>query len=259
MSSLIRSTLLRSSVRTYVTRSAQPIASRRGAFRCFSSAAADAKASASATQETAAPAAEETAETAAATEAAAEADAASADEQQEDPMKDQESVDNQKMMDEQLAKARDDALRSLAEMENVRTIARRDVKHARDFAVEKFAKSLLEVADNLSLAVQNIPDAVHEDKSLDPNFRALIDGVKMTESELQKTFGKFGVKRYGEIGEKFDPHFHEALFHMPAPGMEAGTVGVVLKTGYMIKDRSLRSAQVGVVQKAPEPTPEPEK
>ena len=139
---------------------------------------------------------------------------------------------------------KDTLIRSYAEEENVRRIARRDVETAREYAISSFAKSLLDVADNLERAIQSVPEDNVPAKE-DPVIKNLLIGVKMTNTDLLKVFEKFHVKKYGGVGEKFDPTLHDALFQIPDASKEANTIGQVLKSGYKLKDRVIRAAEVG--------------
>jgi molecular chaperone GrpE len=136
---------------------------------------------------------------------------------------------------------KDDYLRSLAEQENVRRIARRDVEKERDYAITKFAKSLLEVADTLGMAISIDTSKLSPEKA----YEALRDGVVGTEKNMQKTFEMNGLKRYGAVGDTFDPNLHEALFEVPDPSKPAGTIAQIIKPGYKLKDRVVRAAEVG--------------
>lgn len=147
--------------------------------------------------------------------------------------------------DAEIADLKDRSLRLLAEMENVRAIARRDVSAARDFGISGFARSLLAVADNLSLALQAVPK---EKLDNDQVLASLHQGVQATENELQKVFTQHGVKPFGDVGEVFDPNRHQALFEAPAESGTPGTVLNVTKVGYSIGERILRPAEVGVVK-----------
>jgi molecular chaperone GrpE len=147
-------------------------------------------------------------------------------------------------MDAELKAAKDRVAYALAEMENVRNIARRDAESGRKFAVQSFAKSLLDVADNLEMAIAAVP----EEEASSPGVATLLEGVKMTESNLQKTFAKQGLVRFGVVGDKFDPHLHDAMFTYEDASAEKGTVGQVLKPGYQLHDRVIRAAQVGIIK-----------
>jgi molecular chaperone GrpE len=146
---------------------------------------------------------------------------------------------------------KDKVLYTLAEMENVRTIARRDMESAKQFALQSFAKQLLDVADNLSRAIDSVPLEAREKKDNQTSelLATLVQGVEMTDSQLQKVFGANKITKYGSPGDKFDPHLHDALFEYEDAGKEAGSVGQVLKTGYKLNDRVIRPAQVGTVKK----------
>lgn len=148
--------------------------------------------------------------------------------------------------DQQLADLNDRALRALAEMENVRKIARRDVDIARKYAIAPFAKSLLSVADNLGLALDSIDKEKVISDTTDPLLKGLFVGVRATESELLKVFSQYGISRYGAIGDKFDPNKYQAMFEAPSADHEPGTVINVQKLGYEMGDRVLRPAEVGV-------------
>lgn len=136
-------------------------------------------------------------------------------------------------------------MRLLAEMENTRTIARRDVENAKTYAIQKFAKELLDVADNLERALAATPE---HGLTEDSHVLQLHDGVSATERELLKLFEKQGIHKFGDSGDVFDPNKHDAMFQVPpGPGAEPGTVAQVLKKGFTFKDRVLRAAQVGAV------------
>ena len=144
----------------------------------------------------------------------------------------------------QVSDLKDQLLRSLAEQENIRAIARRDVDAAKQFSIKSFAKSLLDVSDNLQRALESVePDA--ENPALD----SLYQGVQMTNEGLLKAFQANGLELYcKEPGDNFDPAIHEALMEYPDPSKESGTVGQVIKVGFKLNQRVLRPAEVGVVK-----------
>lgn len=146
----------------------------------------------------------------------------------------------------QLADLNDRTLRVLAEMENVRMIARRDVENAKKYAVMPFAQALLSVADNLGLALKSVPEDALTSDDAQPHLKGLYTGVGATESELLKVFAQHGINRFGTVGDKFDPNKYQAMFEVPSPDHEPGTVVDVTKQGYTIGDRILRPAEVGV-------------
>ncbi|GMF47318.1 unnamed protein product [Phytophthora fragariaefolia] len=144
----------------------------------------------------------------------------------------------------------DRLLRALADAENVRRISRVDVSNAREFAISKFAKALLDVSDNLKRAHESIDvEALQPEKQLDA-IKVLHEGVVMTENQLQKVFREFKIQQVGAVGDKFDPNVHDALFEYEDATKEAGSIGQLMKTGYLLNERVIRPAQVGVV-KAP--------
>lgn len=107
---------------------------------------------------------------------------------------------------------KDKVVRSYAEEENVRRIARRDVNNAKDYATQSFAKSMLEVSDDLERALSVAP----KEKTDNNELNLLVEGMQMTERNLQKIFLKFGISKFGEVDDVFDPSIHDALFQMPA-------------------------------------------
>ena len=137
---------------------------------------------------------------------------------------------------------KDQLLRASAEQENTRRIARRDVQAAKDFASQGFAKRLLDVSDSLGYALEAA-------KGDDASLESLIEGVELTRGQLVKAFGAQGVEEFGAGGDAFDPGLHEALFEYADEDKEAGTVGQVVKTGFTMKGRTIRAAQVGVGKK----------
>ncbi|KAK3824732.1 MAG: co-chaperone GrpE [Benniella sp.] len=150
--------------------------------------------------------------------------------------------------DKQIAEIKDRLLRTLADMENLRQRTAKEVTNTKDYAIQKFAKDLLDTADILTLAIKNVPADEIAESSTNTHLKSLHTGVSMTRDELLKTFKRYGVEPYDPINEKFDPNLHQANFQVPMPGKEPGTVFDVQKIGYMIKGRVLRPAQVGVVQ-----------
>src|SRR5262249_9822848 len=142
-------------------------------------------------------------------------------------------------------------LRSRAEMENLRRRTDRQVADARDYGIAGFARDILAVADNMARALGAL-DADLREKA-DARTKALLDGVELTERELIKVLEKHGVKKFEPLGEKFDPHLHQAMFEIPDPSRPAGTVAQVVQAGYMIGDRVLRPALVGVAKGGPKP------
>uniref|UniRef100_A0A7S0BN06 GrpE protein homolog n=1 Tax=Rhodosorus marinus TaxID=101924 RepID=A0A7S0BN06_9RHOD len=146
--------------------------------------------------------------------------------------------------EEEIAKLNDLRIRYLADMENTRMIAKRDVANAHQYGIAKFAKSLLEVADNLSRALSAIPAEKLEGG--DKYLKELYIGVEMTRKELMRVFQSNEIKEFAAEGDEFDPNVHQALFESEIPGTKEGIIVSITKKGYMINDRVLRAAEVGV-------------
>jgi molecular chaperone GrpE len=142
------------------------------------------------------------------------------------------------------ADARDRMLRTLAEMENLRKRTSREVSDARTYGITGFARDVLDIADNLQRALDAVPAEARE--TADPGLKALIEGVELTERSLLNTLEKNGVKKFDPAGGKFDPNFQQAMFEVPDPSVPSGTVVQVMQAGYMIGERVLRPALVGV-------------
>lgn len=144
---------------------------------------------------------------------------------------------------------RDKVLRSAAEMENLRKRTERELSDTRSYAIAGFARDMLVATDNLSRALMVMPAEVRE--SADGSLKSLIEGIEMTEREMQRLLQKNGVKPIEAMGEKFDPHRHQAMFEVPDPASPEGTVVQVVQAGYAIGERVLRPAMVGVAKGGP--------
>lgn len=158
--------------------------------------------------------------------------------------------DNLGELESEIKDLKDNLLRSLAEAENTRRIAKRDVDQARSFAISSFAKSLLDTSDNLTRALDAVPEELRHDHEGNPVLANLYEGISMTDDGLTKAFAKNGLTKFGAPGEKFDPNVHEALFEYPDPAGEPGNIGQVMKVGFMLNKRVIRPAEVGVVKSA---------
>ena len=144
---------------------------------------------------------------------------------------------------------RDQLLRSVAEMENLRKRTRKEVMDAREFAISSFARDLLNVTDNLRRAVDAVtPEEAEADTG---GLKNLLDGISMTERELQTTLEKHKVKKMSPEGDKFDPNFHQAMFEVENKEVPNNTVVEVIQDGYVIGERMLRPAMVGVAKGGP--------
>jgi molecular chaperone GrpE len=151
------------------------------------------------------------------------------------------------------AEFKDRLLRTLAEMENLRKRTEREVTDARLYGVASFARDLLGVADNMRRALDAVSPELRA--SAEAGVKALIDGVELTERELLKALEKNGVRQFSPRGEKFDPNVHQAMFEVPNPAVPAGSVVEVVAPGYMIGERVLRPAMVGVSKGGPKTAP----
>lgn len=143
----------------------------------------------------------------------------------------------------EMAQMRDQMLRALAETENARRRAEREAADGRVYAIDRFARDLLAVADNLGRALQALTP--EQRAGVDDNVKTLIDGVAMTETALLEVFGRHGLKRIGARAEKFDPNLHQAVTQIPSDA-PAGSVADVFQPGYVLGDRTLRAAMVAV-------------
>lgn len=146
-------------------------------------------------------------------------------------------------LEEELAKTRDDALRTMAEAHNIRRRSEAEVEKARKFALEKFAGELLAVVDNLERAI-DAADASNE------AVKPLLEGVELTQKSLVETLGRFNVQQINPVGEPFDPQYHQAMSMVENPDVEPNTVTVVMQKGYTLSDRLLRPAMVMVSKAA---------
>src|ERR1700729_1109936 len=147
------------------------------------------------------------------------------------------------------AEMKDRLLRTLAEMENLRKRTEREVTDARLYGVAAFARDILGVADNMRRALDAVSPELRA--SAEAGVKALIDGVELTERELVKALDKNGVHQFSPRGEKFDPNVHQAMFEVPNASVPAGSVVEVVQPGYMIGERVLRPAMVGVSKGGP--------
>jgi len=153
-------------------------------------------------------------------------------------------------LETELADTRDRLLRALAETENVRRRAQREREDTQKYAVSGFARDLLSTADNLRRALDSVPEA----EIKDAHTRSLLDGVGATERELLSVFERHGIRRIDPKGERFDHNFHQAVFEAERPDAPAGTVIEVLQPGYVVHDRLLRPAMVGVAKAPAKPS-----
>jgi molecular chaperone GrpE len=159
-------------------------------------------------------------------------------------------------LEAEVAATKERLLRALADNENLRRRTMRDLEEAHKYAITNFARELLEVADNLSRALDAVPPRAREEIDFVKN---LADGVAITEKALLTCFERHNIAKVSpEIGEKFDHNRHQAMFEVPTADQAPGTVAQVLQPGYTIADRLLRPALVGVAKAPSSGPPAPE-
>ncbi|WP_108812803.1 nucleotide exchange factor GrpE [Sphingorhabdus sp. Alg231-15] len=148
-------------------------------------------------------------------------------------------------LENELAEAKQQVLYAQAETQNVRRRLEKDAQDAKAYAATGFARDMLSVSDNLQRALAAIPTEIkNEDK-----WKGLIGGIEATGRELETVFEKNGIKRVASVGLPLDPNQHQAMVEVPTDEQEPGTVVQEMQAGYMIKDRLLRPAFVGVAKK----------
>ena len=143
---------------------------------------------------------------------------------------------------------KDQLLRTMAEAENVRRRTEREKADASKYAVTNFARAVLSVADNLNRALESVSQ---EARDANEDLNNLFVGIEMTENELETVYQQFGIKTIEAIGKKFDHNYHQAMFEVEDPDQPAGLVIQQVQKGYMIQDRLLRAAMVGVSKGGP--------
>ena len=152
-----------------------------------------------------------------------------------------EELDPIEALKNEVTDLKDLLMRSLADQENLRKRGERDRRDAETYGGQKLAKDLLSVSDNMKRALETVNDEQREAN------KALIEGIELTQRELLSAFAKHKIVPVSpEVGQKFDPNMHQAMFEAPFPDVKAGHILQVMAEGYMIGDRLLRPAQVGV-------------
>ncbi len=144
-----------------------------------------------------------------------------------------------------LEAAKQETLYAKAETQNVRRRLEKDMQDARTYAATGFARDILSVADNLARALEHVPEALREDEKA----KRFIEGIEATQREIEKVFGQHGITRVASVGLPLDPNQHQAMMEVPTDEHEPGTVVQEMQSGWMIKDRLLRPAMVGVAKK----------
>ena len=157
-----------------------------------------------------------------------------------------ENADNRiEALETELAEAQQAVLYAQAETQNVRRRLEKDAQDARAYAATGFARDMLSVMDNMQRALEAIPAEVKDEEK----WKGLINGIEATGRELQSVFEKNGIKRVASVGLPLDPNQHQAMIEIPTNEHEPGTIVQEMQAGYVIKDRLLRPAFVGVAKK----------
>ena len=155
---------------------------------------------------------------------------------------DAEELSLEEQQNAEIAGLKEKLLRAMAETENMRRRSQKDKEDALNYGVTKFARDMLNISDNLRRAI----DAVAEEDRENETVKTLLAGVELTENELLSTFSKHKIQVVEAEGKKFDPNMHQAMFEIENPDVEPGTILQVMQPGYIISDRLLRPALVGV-------------
>lgn len=159
------------------------------------------------------------------------------------PQPEADAVRTVETVEAEMAAMKDQMLRALAETENARRRAEREAAEGRVYAIDRFARDLLAVADHLGRALAAVTP---EDRAVaGEHVKTLLDGVEMTETALVEVFARHGLKRVGARGEKFDPNLHQAVAQIPSDA-PAGAIADVFQPGYTLGERTLRAAMVAV-------------
>ena len=148
-------------------------------------------------------------------------------------------------LEAEVAKLKDQALRAMAEAENTRRRAQREIDENNKYAVSNIARDILQVADNLRRALDGIPE---EARKVDDKLDKFATGVELTEREFLATLERHNIRRIEALGKPFDHNLHQAVMQVDAADKPAGTVVQVLQSGYTIHDRLLRPAMVAVAK-----------
>ena len=155
-------------------------------------------------------------------------------------------------LEAELAELKDRSLRALADAENTRRRAQREIVDSRKFAASGIVKDLLNVSDNLRRALESVPPDLRE---RDEQVKTLVVGVEMVEKDLLSVFEKHGVKKIEPLGEPFNHEYHQAMYEVENSGQPSGTIVQLLQPGYVMHDRLLRPAMVAVAKGRPETPP----
>jgi molecular chaperone GrpE len=155
----------------------------------------------------------------------------------------------------EVAELKDKWLRAHAEVENIRKRTEREREEAAKYSITKLARDIVAVGDNFQRAIDAVPAGAAE---RDPALKSFLEGVTMTERELLNALDRHGIRRVQPLNEPFNPHLHQAVAQVPRPDVPPGTIVEVYQAGYMIEERVLRPAMVGVAQGGPKASGGPE-
>lgn len=150
--------------------------------------------------------------------------------------------------DKEAARLRDGYTRAIADFRNLQETTKREIQKAKDFALQKFAKDLLDSVDNFDRALTAVSQEALNDGENNAELKSFYDGVKMTQDVFEKTLARHGLSKLNPLGEQFDPNVHEATFEVPQPDKEPGTVFHVQQSGFSYNGRVIRAPKVGVVK-----------
>lgn len=160
-----------------------------------------------------------------------------------------EQVQNQLNVEADLKKEimdlKDKLLRTMADFDNYKKRSEREKADTADFAITKFSRDILNVSDNLDRALQSLGQ---EKETLPSELKAFVEGVEITSADLTKTLEKYHIKKLDPTGEKFDHNYHQAMFDVETDESPEGTIVQVMQPGFVLKDRLLRPALVGVAK-----------
>ena len=161
--------------------------------------------------------------------------------------------DRVRQLETELAELKDKSLRALADAENTRRRAQRELSDARKYAASGIIKDLLNVSDNLNRALEAVPDDV---RNADDQVKNLVLGVEMVEKDLLNAFEKHGVRKIEPLGEPFNHEFHQAMYEVENSGKPSGTIVELLQPGFVMHDRLIRPAMVAVAKGDPGTPPD---
>lgn len=154
----------------------------------------------------------------------------------------------------EVGELKDKWLRAHAEVDNIRKRAEREREEAAKYSIAKLARDIVAVGDNFQRAIDAVPAGAAEK---DPALKSFLEGVTMTERELLNALDRHGIRRVQPLNEQFNPHLHQAVAQVPRTDVPSGTIVEVYQAGYMLEERVLRPAMVGVAQGGPKPSAPP--